>query len=32
MTDQGSVSLPYEKAAPNDYRWTSEAYEALSRG
>jgi hypothetical protein len=32
MTDQDSDSLPYEKAAPNDYRWTSEAYEALIKG
>lgn len=32
MTDQNSDSLPYEKAAPNDYRWTSEAYEALVNG
>ena len=27
MTD-----LPYEQAAPNDYRWTTEAYEALVTG
>ena len=32
MTDQDPDSLPYEKAAPNDYRWTSEAYEALVKG
>lgn len=32
MTEQDPDSLPYEKAAPNDYRWTSEAYEALVKG
>lgn len=32
MTDQGATSLPYEKDAPNDYRWTSDAYDALLNG
>ena len=32
MADQGATSLPYEKDAPNDYRWTSDAYDALLNG
>lgn len=32
MTDQEAPSLPYEKDAPNDYRWTSAAYDALLDG
>jgi hypothetical protein len=32
VTDQGAASLPYEKEAPNDYRWTSAAYDALLDG
>ena len=32
VTDHGATSLPYEKDAPNDYRWTSDAYDELLSG
>ena len=29
---QGATSLPYETAAPNDYQWTSAAYDQVLAG